>query len=275
MSAHDPRLTPARPDLAAERLRGVVEAERFVAPARRRVVRGVLPLWSRPGAKGLAAELLFGAGFDVLEERDGLAWGQASRDGYVGFVLAEGLGEPVAPTHRVRARTSNLYPAADLKTKPVEVLSLGAELAGEVRDGWLVTPEGAVPARHVASVGEPEADWVEVAERFLGTPYLWGGNSGLGIDCSGLIQVARQAAGFDCPRDSDMQAGLGREVAPEALRRGDLVFWKGHVGVMLDGARLLHANAHHMACAAEPLAEAIARIARSEGEPTGFRRLED
>ncbi len=275
MSAHDPRLTPARPDLAAERLRGVVEAERFVAPVRRRVVRGVLPLWSRPGAKGLAAELLFGAGFDVLEEAGGLAWGQAVRDGYVGFVPAEGLGAPAAATHRVRARTSNLYPAADLKTKPVDVLSMGAELAGEVRDGWLVTPEGAVPAQHVAPVGKPEADWVEVAERFLGTPYLWGGNSGLGIDCSGLIQVARQAAGFACPRDSDMQAGLGAEVSPDALQRGDLVFWKGHVGVMLDAARLLHANAHHMACAVEPLAEAVARIRRSDGAPTGFRRLED
>ncbi len=274
MSAHDPRLTPARPDLAAERLRGVVEAERFAVPVRRRVVRGVLPLWSRPGARGLAAELLFGAAFDVYEEAGGLAWGQAARDGYVGFAPAEGLGEPVAATHRVRARLSNLYPAADLKTKPLDVLSLGAELAGEVRDGWLIAPEGAVPAQHVAPVGEPEADWVEVAERFLGTPYVWGGNSGLGIDCSGLVQVARQAAGFDCPRDSDMQAGLGAAIAPGDLRRGDLVFWRGHVGVMLDGDRLLHANAHHMAAAVEPLREAAARIARAEGEPTGFRRLE-
>jgi cell wall-associated NlpC family hydrolase len=131
-----------------------------------------------------------------------------------------------------------------------------------------------VPARHVAPCSQPAADWVAEAERFLGAPYLWGGASFLGLDCSALIQVARHAAGRDCPRDSDMQSGLGEPVAQADLRRGDLVFWTGHVGVMLDAGTFLHANAHHMAVAREPLAEAVARIAEtSTGAPTGFRRL--
>ena len=274
--ARDPRLTPARPDLAAERLRGEVEAARYATPVRMRVTLGVAPLRSRPGAKGLASELVYGSEFEVYESAGGLAWGQATRDGYVGYVPAGALEAANGPpTHRVTATLSHLYPGPDLKTAPLTPLPMNALLSGTVEGGWLVTRRGCVPAQHVAPADEAAADWVAEAERFAGTPYLWGGGSALGIDCSGLVQAARWAGGFDCPRDSDMQAGCGREVAQADLRRGDLVFWRGHVGVMLDGARLLHANAHHMACAAEPLAGAIDRIAAGEyGPPTGFRRLD-
>ena len=284
--AYDSRLTPARPDLAAERLRGIIEAPRYAAPTPMRVTSATAPLFSRPGAKGLAAELVLGAEFEVYEAFDGLAWGQATRDGYVGYVPEAALA-PARParhpaTHRVTALLSTRYPAADIKTVPLGLAPLNALLAGRIEGDFLVTDQGCVPAVHVAPLDAPPApDWVAACERFLGAPYLWGGGSPLGLDCSGLIQAGRWAAGYECPRDSDMQAVLGAEIpqadplSPEALRRGDLVFWKGHVGVMLDAEILLHANAHHMAVAAEPLRPAIARIKAAEaGAPTAFRRLD-
>ncbi len=276
MAAFDPRLTPARPDLAAQSLRGRVEAERFAAPTPMRVAAASAPLVSRPGAKGYAAELLMGAAFEVYETAGGLAWGQAPRDGYVGYVPADALAPAgPAPTHRVAAVRSTLYPAPDIKTVPRAALSMNVRLRGAIEGAFLVCAEGCVPAVHVAPLDSAQADWVEAAEAFVGTPYLWGGGTAAGIDCSGLVQTARWAAGFDCPRDSDMQAALGQPVAPQALQRGDLVFWKGHVGIMLDSERLLHANAHHMACAVEPLAQAVSRIGAGEtGSPTGFRRLD-
>ncbi|MGM0583356.1 MAG: C40 family peptidase [Pseudomonadota bacterium] len=276
--SRDPRLTPAREDLAAEHLRGEIAVPRYAAPRRARVARGVLPLRCRPGAGPLDAELLYGTEVDVYEEADGLAWVQSARDGYVGYVPSDGLMESgLAPTHRVAATLTHLYPGPDLKAAPLEYLPLTAELSGRIEGDWLVTPHGCVPARHVAPVETRAADWVAEAERFLGVPYLWGGSSALGIDCSALIQVARHSAGHACPRDSDMQAALGEPLpgpAPErGLRRGDLVFWRGHVGVMRDAETLLHANAHHMAVASERLAEAVARIAATEtGGPTFFRR---
>lgn len=274
----DPRLTAARADLAAEHLRGVVEASRYAAPRWMVVATTTAPLANRPDPDAsMTTELLHGERFAAYELTPGWLWGQAERDGYVGWAPDSCFmraGEPA--TERVRVLHALVYPKPDLKTRPVAALPFDARLRAGESDGrgWRpVEIGGWLPAAHLASVDEPEPDWVAAAERFLGVPYLWGGRSAAGIDCSGLIQTARQAAGLSCPRDSDMQEEApGEDVAPGRERRGDLIFWRGHVGVMLSDTEFLHANAFHMACAREPLAEAEARIAAGDGGPVTARR---
>lgn len=268
----DPRLTPARPDLAAEHLRGTVQAARFVAPTALVVTLPVAPLTAAPEPEApCVSQLLYGEVFWACESTGDWAWGQSALDGYVGYLPRLAL-EPqaAAPTHRVRQPLAHVYPAPDLKTRPIGMLPLGARVAAGGSGAWAALATGGhVYAAHLAALDAAEADWVAVAEQLLGAPYLWGGRSAMGIDCSGLVQLALQAAGRDCPRDSDMQAaGLGRSLKPGAQpRRGDLIFWRGHVGVMLDRVRLLHANAHAMAVSIERLDAAVARIAASGGGP--------
>ncbi|KMO27505.1 C40 family peptidase [Methylobacterium aquaticum] len=275
----DPRLTPARPDLADERLRGRVEAAAYVAGRPHRIAVPVAPLRHAPdSAAGLDSEALFGEAATIYDSRDGWAFAQLTADGYVGYLPAEALG-PVdpAPTHRVAALRTFLYPAADLKRPVLGALSLGARVAVATQEGaYARLVDGRfVWAGHLAPLDTVEPDIAATALRFLGTPYLWGGRSSLGLDCSGLVQTALAAAGIPAPRDSDQQeAALGDAVAlcPDlgGLRRGDLVFWRGHVGMMLDETRLIHANGHHMAVAIEPLADADRRIrAGRTGPGTG------
>lgn len=275
----DPRLTPARPDLADERLRGQVEAAAYVPGRPHRITAPVAPLRRAPDpSAGLDSEALFGEAATIYDIRDGWAFAQLAADGYVGYLPAEALG-PVdpAPTHRVSALRTFLYPAADLKRPALGALSLGAQVAVAAREGaYARLPDGRfVWAGHLAPFEATEPDIAATALRFLGTPYLWGGRSSLGLDCSGLVQTALHAAGLAAPRDSDQQeAALGEAVVPgpdlAGLRRGDLVFWRGHVGMMLDETQLIHANGHHMAVAIEPLAEAEARIrAGRTGPGTG------
>jgi len=280
--AFDRRLTPARPDLAAASLRGRVEATRFVEGWRRRVVEGAAPLRRAPAHEApLETEALYGESVVVYEESEGWAWAQLERDGYVGFMPANALGAPDAPTHRLAVPRSFAYPGPSIKLPPSLALSLGARLAVKASQGdFAATADGLyVYALHLAPVGARQPDFVAVAERFLEAPYLWGGRTWQGIDCSGLVQTALAETGVEAPRDTDMmEASLGAPIVfDEALgdlRRGDLVFWKGHVGIMRDARMLLHANGWHMRVVSEPLRAARDRTAEKAGGPiTSIRRL--
>lgn len=264
----DRRITPARPDRAAAHLRGQVEAAAFVEGEDRSVIAPSVALRREPRLDcALDTEALRGEALKVYEETpEGWAWVQLARDRYCGYMSLEALGASVTPTHQVTALRTLVFPGPDLKLPIVGALTLGSRLAVQDIDrGYARVSEGFVWAAHLAPVDAAEPDFVAVAERFIGVPYLWGGKSSLGLDCSGLVQVSLQAGGRTAPRDSDMQArDLGTGIDPDGpLKRGDLVFWKGHVGIMRDGTTLLHANAQAMMVSSELLAEAQARIAGS------------
>jgi cell wall-associated NlpC family hydrolase len=278
----DPRVNVWRADLAAENLRGVVEVPRYARAKLRQVAWPIAPLRRKPvAAAGLDTELLFGEAVSVYDEAEGWAWLQAEGDRYVGYMPAAALQERTAAlTHLVSALGTFVYPVADIKAPPLMHLSLGSQLAIAERQEQFsrLATGGFIVNRHITEQDRPARDFVEIAERFIGTPYLWGGRTRIGLDCSGLLQLSLLAAGKPAPRDSDMQENnLGRRLEVsgnfEGLERGDLVFWKGHVGIMVDGVIMVHANAHHMAVAAEPLHEAASRIAKTGSRITSIRRL--
>jgi cell wall-associated NlpC family hydrolase len=274
----DKRLNAYRPDLADDALRGRVDAPRYVTGELRQVVAPVLPVRREPRFDAtLDTEALLGETVTVFDESEGWAWVQLARDRYVGYMPSEGLSRSiVAPTHRVATLRTYVYLEPDGKAPALDLLSLNARVTCEAEAGKFLALSGGgfVPARHLAPEGEAAPDHVAVAESFIGAPYLWGGRTSIGLDCSGLVQLAAEAAGHFCPRDADMQAAeLGEPGDPAALGRGDLVFWEGHVGIMTSDEHLLHANAHHMAVELEPLALARERIRAAGYEVTCVRRL--
>lgn len=282
----DPRLNAFRADLADQRLAGRVDAARFVTGTPGQIIRSVVGMRGAPGFdQSLVNEALFGERVSVFDVSGGTgpawAWIQLERDNYVGYVPAEAVGrEVVETTHRVSAIGTWLYPEANIKAPTLAHIGLGSELNvlrmgekfAELKSGEFII------ARHITERDRLTRDFVAVAERFIGTPYLWGGRSRLGLDCSGLVQLALEATGQRAPRDSDMQQlALGTNVLVpsdlDGLDRGDLVFWPGHVGIMSDGVMLLHANAHHMSVATEPLMNAVERIRRDGTGISAIKRL--
>lgn len=278
----DPRLTPARPDLAAKHLEGKVTAARFAEGTEFEVFDPIAPVRREPSHDAvLDTEALKGERVTIYDrDAEGWAWGQLKADGYVGWFPDIALVQPrSAPTHKVTALRTFAFPGPSIKLPPVESLPLGARVEIVKTDGGFVVTSQRhyLPMQHVASLNTNEADFVAVAERFVGTPYLWGGRTSLGIDCSGLVQTSLAAAGITALRDSDMQeASLGTTLPPsqwQDLKRGDLIFWKGHVAIVRDNTTIVHANAHHMATAIEPTQAAIARIKAAGSDVTSIRRL--
>lgn len=278
----DRRLNAYRPDLADARLEGQVEASRFVEGEAGTVAVPVADLRPRPdGSAGIDTQLLLGEPLRVFERRDGWAWVQAETDGYVGYMDDSQLVLPAQQTSFwITQPRTFVYPEPDMKRPRGPALSMGSRIAvaGEAETRGtrylLLAGGGAVIAAHCALTGTTNGDdYVAIAARLLETPYLWGGKSAFGIDCSGLVQLSMMMAGRSAPRDSDMQAqGLGEEIAFDQLRRGDLVFWKGHVAIMEDETMMIHANGHTMSVAREGLKAAVERIGYLYGKLTVCRR---
>lgn len=285
MTPPDRRINAYRPDLADSRLEGLVQADRFVDARRARIVVPSVGLKQAPRPDSeWGSELILGDEVSLFEDDEGWCWVQSVHDGYVGYVSDTALGAPGdAPTHIVAMPRTFAYPGPELRSPATRAISIGSRVvvSGQVeRRGTtyaLLESGEAVIAHHLRPSGDPFDDYVAVAEMFLHTPYLWGGTSGFGLDCSGLVQLSMRMAGRFVARDTDMQeatigALLGADPLGGHLERGDLVFWKGHVGIMVDGDTMIHANGLTMSVAREPLADAVARIAPVYGMPTAIRR---
>lgn len=272
----DRRLNAFRPDLADVRLRNVVDAERFVTAETASVAAGKAPLRPRPDLDAsIDTELLHGETIDVFERAGGWAWVQSRLDGYVGYIEETSLSRHSGDiTHTVSALRTFIYPEPDLKSPPRSLISMNAQLnAVEASTNGFVALCGGgwVFKRHIAPIGSHDTDHCAVALRFLGTPYLWGGRTSIGLDCSALVQMSLMRCGIDVPRDSDMQENMiGREAICEPdlsdLRRGDIVYWKGHCGIWIDPSTFIHANATDMAVAIQPLKRILKHVAEATGD---------
>ena len=270
----DRRLTPANSRVAAMRLKGQVEAAQFVEGVWYQVCVTVTDILAAPdGARDRQA--LFGEQFLVFERHEGYAFSEAEKDGYVGYLNEEHLTPAQERTHWVSSPATHLYTDNDFKSREVMALSFGSYLTlTNEHSRFFETSQGFfVPKSHVRPIGENFTDPIQVAELFLGSPYLWGGNSRMGLDCSALVQASLLACGLPCPADSDMQeATLGTLTNDTEMRRGDLLFWKGHVAMVVDSETMIHSNAGAMATVFEPIKEGIKRIEEQGDGPVRSRK---
>lgn len=269
----DSRTTPATARIAHASLRGKIDGVPVTDGKPLRVVQPLADLLKTPNGDRLR-QLWLGEDFTVIDRDQGHAFGFAHKDGYRGWLLATALGEAPDPSHWVASPSTVLYPEPRTQSREVALLPMGARLRVSGQSGkFSETPLGFVPTCHLREIGDWHKDPVTVAEKFLHTPYLWGGNSRAGIDCSGLVQAAYLACGMRCAGDSDMQQDIGHLIAEaDGLRRGDLLFWKGHVAIVADAQRLIHANGQTMSVAYENIADCIARILDQDGGYVTHRR---
>ena len=281
MSSIDPRLHAIRPDIADARLSEAAGGARLVEGELREVAAPLLSLHREPRFDSrLDTQALMGERVRVFDAQEGWAWLQLESDDYVGYAAQDDLiALRKVPTHRIAVPSTFMFPAPDIKSQPTVTLTMNARVAvigGDERFAHLANGRFVV-VTHLKPLSESEVDFVAVAEAYRHVPYLWGGKSVLGLDCSGLVQLSLQASGLICPRDSDMQeAQLGSPLPKDdlaGLQRGDLVFWDGHVGIMTDDRMLLHANGHFMQVTLEPLLTAVERIAARHGKVTSIKRL--
>lgn len=268
----DRRLTPFSGRVAHVSMSGMVDAPLTEGVAAQ-VIVPVANLRASPGG-ARDRQLLLGDAVTVIDHERGHAFVLSAKDGYCGWLAEGDLGQGSAPTHWVAVPGSHLYSGPKVQAPETAGLSLGSRIAVVGAEGaWASTPQGYVPTRHLRPIGDWVADPVTVAESLLGTPYLWGGNSRFGVDCSGLVQLSMHACGRACPGDSDMQMALGQPTPPtEPMRRGDLIFWKGHVALAVDRDRIIHANGHTMSVAYEGIEDCIARVLADGGGPILARR---
>lgn len=271
----DRRRLPWNGTHALDHLRGQVEAAAFTAGTPASIIAPSAPLCAAPN-EGLSKDLIYGEPVRVIQRGEAHSFVQSERDGYVGYTATAALGPAAQPTHRITARASHAYDRADFKSSARAMLSFGSLVTQTDQQGRFAQTElGFVPLQHLHPISQTGLDPVALAEQFLGTPYLWGGNTAWGIDCSGLVQAVLQAVGLNCPRDSDMIREEFGTLLDEGTpkQRGDVILWQGHVGILRDEHTLLHANAFHMVVASEPLEAAISRIGQNEfGAVLGYKR---
>lgn len=267
----DRRRFPSNGRVAHDSLKDKVEGVSFVSGLEKQIIEPVVGLHKEPNGP-MDRQLVYGDRFLELDQdhNTGFSFGQMLSDQYVGYVKTHALGNIGPTTHKVRALNAHIYPKANIKTVPVMTIPLGAKLnVMDNENGFVqLSSGGFVPVQAVTLIADYEHDPIDVAKKFLNVAYLWGGDSYCGIDCSGLIQAAFSGCGIFSPRDSDMQEKeLGSLLPDDAvLQTNDLVFWPGHVGMMIDAQNIIHANAHHMRVTIEPLTKVSNRILKAEGK---------